>query len=241
MVTTHAKKSKKKGVSKPKKSSKLGYQQSRALAANPKAELKAFDTQLFGMLFKSIAAGGNFALLNAPIRGTDIFNRTGRKIYMKSVHIKGYLNSVATTSLDAQFLRLMLVYDANPNTGTPLITDVLLPSANGAATSVMSHVNLDNRQRFRIVREWRWFMGGNAGASVGQAIATGQTTIQDGHQCLCVDEYVKLDGLETVFNVGAAGTIADLNEGALFLVGICDSNATGAWNLQMDSRLRFFD
>lgn len=229
---------KKKGI----KKSSLGYNQSRAMVAHPKQELKSFDTQAFGCTFKSVAAGGNAVLLNACVRGTDLFNRIARKIYMKSIQFRGFVTSVSTTSLDVAYLRLILFYDSNPNGGTPLITDLLQPSASGPTTSIVSNVNLDNRQRFSILREWTWLMGSNAGVSGGQAVATGQSTIQDGQQKLCFNEFIKLKGLETTYNIGSAGTVADINEGALFLYALTDgAGGSGTWQLTMDSRLRFYD
>lgn len=242
VTTTHktGKKSskKKKGV----KKTAYGYNQSRAMAVQPKQELKAFDTQQFSMSFKTVAAGANMILLNAPIRGTDLQNRIARKIYMKSVQFRGFITSLGTTSLDVDYLRLILFYDANPNGGTPLITDLLQPSATGPVTSYVSHVNLDNRQRFSVLREWYWVMGNAAGANGGQGVATGQTTIQDGQQKLCFNEFIKLKGLETTFNIGGAGTIADINEGALFLCALCYGVGGSAnWTMLLDSRLRFYD
>lgn len=240
MVTTHGKKSKKKGskdgrIGKPLK----GYQSGRT-NPNPKPELKAFDVTVVPT-FATAAAGDTPLVLNAMVAGTEVYNRVGRKIYMKSVHIRGQIFSAATTALDEQELRMMLVYDSNPNAAQTTLGQLLLDSNVGGGLDVNSNINLDNRERFKVIKEWFWHQGGAAGANTGQIIATGQTSLQDGSQCLTVNAYIKLHGLEAVYNGTNAGTFADIASGSLLLFTFCDTLATNCWKFFGKTRLRYQD
>lgn len=233
-----------KGVKKSSKSKKVktqgGYQSGRK-NTSPPVEVKALDLANTFTGFLSVGAGAGIKFLNPVVVGAELYQRTGRKIYMKSIQIRGHIYSLASSVLDEGALRTLLVYDAQPNTGTPLIADIIKDANAGAATSVFSSVNLDNRQRFKVLREWNWHMGSTAANFGGQGIATGQTTIQDGSQCIHINEYVKLGGLEAVFNAVNGGTVADIVSGALFLVNISDTNVTGCWTLNYSTRLRYKD
>jgi len=68
-----------------KKQHKKTYNSGRMVSVNPKAELKAFDTTI---ALASTSAGTQIAV-NLPVVGADFFNRVGRKIYMKSLHLRG--------------------------------------------------------------------------------------------------------------------------------------------------------
>jgi len=62
-----------------------------------------------------------------------------------------------TTSVQDQ-VRMLLVYDTQPNGALPGITTVLKDANAAAATTVNSHLNLDDRERFQIVRDMLFMM-----------------------------------------------------------------------------------
>lgn len=230
MVTKAGKKSsKKKGIT---KRTKGDYQKGRELAVQPKAELKASDLPYTGSQF---AVGGTFQYLNNVVNGSEIYQRTGRKIYMKSLHIKGYIYpTIGTGSTDPAFIRMIVLYDAQPNGALPALADVLMDSSAAAATSVVSELNLNNRERFKILREQMWVMGPNNTIQ--------QSAIQDGSQCLVVNEFIKLKKIESIYNATNGGTIADVTSGALIALFLCDTASTTlAWKLAYSARLRYYD
>lgn len=86
-------------------------------------------------------------LLNI-IQGTDIGQRIGRKIYIKSCYIKGTINFVpATGNVGTDFARLYLIWDKQANGAAPATTDVW---SNNVVGKEM--INLDNNERFRIIK-----------------------------------------------------------------------------------------
>lgn len=217
---------------KPKTKRQIAYNAGRQFSVTPKAELKAFDTNLAvngtGQLF---AAAGNFTVLNAMLQGTDLFNRIGRKIYMKSLRVTGYLvPQDADTHM--QQLRFIIVYDSQPNAAAFTLATLLKDSNPTAASNNYSQINLDNRERFTILRD-RVIITPDTDAV--NSIAT--NTLSD--PCgLKIDEFIPLKGMEVVYNVTDGGTIADITSGALFVATVGASND---WGFGGTFRLRYYD
>jgi len=105
---------------------------------------------------KQVNTGGSFTLLNVPTLGSDYTNRNGRKIYCKSIYIRGFIRSepsaVAETdaTTGSQQGRMILFIDYQPNGVVPAVTDLL----NEAST--YSQLNLNNRDRFKILKDSQW-------------------------------------------------------------------------------------
>lgn len=240
-VVKNAKMSSKKGISKSSKTKKAksgDYQKGRELPVQPKAELKCLDVAQQVLTFNKTTTPPTFQLLNAVVNGAEIYQRTGRKIYMKSIHLKGAIyptNGTPSTSMGA--LRLIVFFDAQPNAAAPTIATLLKDANAAAGTSQFSELNLDNRERFTILREKIFVMGQSTTVTnIGQAVA------QDGTQCLHLNEFIKLKRIEALFNATNGGTIADVTSGAIFIVALSDSvMADGSWFLSYSSRLRYYD
>lgn len=78
-------------------------------------------------------------LVNGVATGTDFNSRIGREILMHSLYMRlTYSNTVDQTA----GLRIMLVYDKQPNGVLPNITDVI------TTADLMSPNNLNNKDRF---------------------------------------------------------------------------------------------
>ena len=215
------------------KGTHLGYQIGRSLNRTPPTELKAFDVALTNTNF---AAAGNFQLLNAPITGSELFNRIGRKIYMKSIEVRAFIQNVSTSVQDTG--RVILIYDSQPNNAGFVNTDILADSTALGATSGYSGINLANRQRFKIIRDYQVMLPSvtnTAGVLTNGPAA--MDTVWHGHE---FHWFVPLKGLETVYNGNNAGTVADINSGALVLMFI--SNGAGnTWTCSHTTRLRYYD
>jgi len=87
---------------------------------------------------------GTITALNLVATGTDFTNRIGRKILMRSIYIRYRVNNFDNSSVN-NCSRVILVSDMQTNGALPAITDVL------DTIHAESQVNLNNRDRFRII------------------------------------------------------------------------------------------
>lgn len=208
------------------------YQKGRELNKQPKMELKAFDIAANTQNFK-IIAGATFQVLNAMVNGAEMYNRVGRKIYMKSLHIRGQVVSIAATPT-TNFGRIIVFYDSQSNIANPTMAGLLQDSNVGAATSAYSEINLTNRQRFKILRDVQFILPLGGGAATPTVIA------DTCKQSLNVDMFIPLKGLEAIYNGTNGGTIADITSGSIIITCTTDANTdTNAFTFT--SRLRYYD
>jgi len=208
--------------------SKLGYNSGRVNPRPNRLELKAFDVVAANTPFP--AAGGSL-ILNAVPLGTDYFQRVGRKITMKSLHIKGTI--VPTQAVGADYLRVMIIYDAQCNKALPATNNLILLDANAApATTSFSEINLNNRERFKILRDKRFASPGCASTTVGLNL--------DQTMCMNINEFIKLKGLDTMYDATNGGTAADITSGSLFIL-LISTNTNNLWNFNFQTRLRYYD
>jgi len=183
----------------------------------------------------TVASPPTFQTLNTLINGPELYQRVGRKIYMKNLHIRGFFNP--TASAVEQPARLIIYFDAQPNATAPTINSLLQDSNAAAGTSWASEINLVNRQRFKILRDYQVILG-----QVSSIIATGTEIIPDPiTNSLNVDMFIKLKGLETIYNGVNGGTIADITSGAIGLTLVGGTTADGNWQFSYSSRLRYYD
>jgi len=210
-------------------------------------ELKAVDYPLAAASVWSVIidSSPDFQLLNGVQAGAGYFNRIGKRIKMKSIHIVGHIipSGNATTNT-AEYLRCLLVYDRQPgNPGAvPGGTDVLQDRDNVGNTNATSYAgpNLDNSDRFMIIRDWRIAVPANGNA----AAISQQTNGIVGQQENKVNWFVDLKGLETVFKqtTNPAG-IGDITTGTLLFMTFGSLSAANqpGYIFQGKSRLRFYD
>lgn len=161
-----------------------------------------------------VNTGGSFTLLNVPVPGTGFNERVGRKIYNKSLYIRGkvYLENarvlLAATNAFAQLARLIVFIDFQPNGVTPAVTDLLVEANSN------SQLNLDNRDRFRILKDKQY-------AFDPLVITASSAVISFNHTISAVKCFKKLN-FETIFNGVGGGTIGDITSGALYMFWIGD-------------------
>lgn len=197
-----------------------------------KAELKAYD---IAVATYQCNTTGSFTLLCVPQLGTDYTNRIGRKINLRSVYIRGQIFTELGTvpsagSQGSQFGRMIIFYDKQPNGAAPAVTDLLVSASPSA------QLNLNNRDRFEILADKTWvfdpyFFSTTATQSYGSA----------SRQIYAIKKYKKLGNRDVIFG-GNAGTIADINTGALYMFFIGDQAAAGDdLNAIVSTRVRFDD
>jgi len=200
----------------------------------PKQELKAFDVALQNLTNALVATPPTFQVLNACVNGPEIYQRVGRKMYMKSLHIRGVFN--ATAGAVQQEARLIIYYDSQPNAANPTIQTLLQDSNAAAATTWTSEINLVNRQRFKILRDYQVMLGDVSAISGATEIIP--DPIMNSYN---VDFFIKLKGLETIFNATNGGTIADISSGSIGITLVGSSTTDGNWVFSYSTRLRYYD
>lgn len=200
-----------------------------------KPELKAYDIQ---ENFSDFVNTGTFEILNVPKKGDDRYERNGRNIRMKSLHIRGKIapEDALASDITAEFLRYLVIYDKQSNGAPPAMGDVLRDSTSSAQSNVFSDINLDNRDRFEILRDVS-FPTSYFALGTQEIIPLDPTK-----QCFNVDIFIPLKGKEVMFNSNNSETSADIQTGALFIMCMNLQTANnGKWTMQYQSRLRYYD
>lgn len=156
--------------------------------------------------------------LNTMVRGFGNGNMTGNKITVKRVSYRYGINPVALTF--GQCIRVVLVWDKQPNGNLPIWTDVFDDAGTGVGSDfVLSHINIDKRRRFVVLKDDNFPIPGD-GAAVSYNMSGSVVINKDS---------VYVDG---------AGSRVVPTSGALFLLYICYNNGAlilGRW------RVRYFD
>lgn len=176
---------------------------------------------------------GTVTLLHIPTLGTDYTNRIGRKTLCKSIYVRGRVNLESATNytggvlVAAQSARMIVFEDCQPNGAAPGVTDLLV------SADPSSQLNLNNRDRFKILKDKVWFMDG---------MSTTSTSASQGRQGYSFKIYKKLN-VETIFNATNGGTIADITSGALFMlwIGSAAAGVNTDTNASLSTRVRFID
>lgn len=201
-----------------------------------KGEKKVSDTDSASY---DVNTTGSFTLLHCPTPGTDFTNRIGRKTQIKSVYIRGFCSSEAEitqlqTDQSGQLLRLIVFWDLQPNGAAPALLDVLKQAGS------TSQLNLNNRDRFKIIKDKQFIL---QAFSLDKTAGMGRASVQGQRYAIkWFKKFTAKDSVETIFNAGAAGTIADINSGALYMLwvgNVASSQADGRANVSV--RVRFID
>lgn len=186
-------------------------------------ELKYFDTALnFSLdLTGEIPATGQLCLV--PQSATEN-NRIGSKIRVKSIQIKGYVFFVPTTAATAACLGVIkLVLDKQCNGAAAAVADVVTGTNLGLAL-----MNLDNRERFEILREWRIPFEATAGVTTAY-----NNSVRD------LNFYKKLD-LPIMFS-STTGAIGEITSNNLFLLAGTAGATDDVAAVTGTCRIRFTD
>lgn len=179
-------------------------------------EFKSFDVT--GALSMVLDSTGQVDVLNTMARGTDINERVGRQVNIKSIEIKAVSKSTAATGTRQECLT-MLVWDKDPDGVLGTIASML------NTVNVNSARNLSNRDRFVVLKSWRYII-------YPDTLPNNSRTLR----------YYRKRNLQTTYNAGNAGTIADIQKGALYLVTLGENVAgvtAGAMTYQC--RIRYLD
>jgi len=212
---------------------------SRAMNAE---ELKGVDTVIpSGDAFISTTnTNSRIYLLNAIQPGTGSFNRTGRKITMKSLRVFLHftLERVSGSgNLPGNAARIAVVYDRQPSGVLPAFDEIFAHTtqAGTVATDFFDNLRFDNTERFRVLRDARI---GCRSLSYPSADGFG------GFEHYVWEEFIPLNGMETVFQGNASpATITDVSTGAIYLIVRAEKDAADSvWKIDKGSfaRLRYY-
>lgn len=227
-------------------------------ARRHKPELKYFDiSDTTGVFpFTTMVSAPTFITLNAVPEGAGANNRVGRRINMKSLQIRVNPSELDTLVLPAStncfVWRVVIVYDSQANGAMPAMTDIFAGTlfAGTNAGDIHAPVNLNNRDRFLILRDKLYTYNFESGEGFGTA--DGGMVGYINRAPWVLRAFIKLNGLETTYSATSAVatqlTAASITTGSL-LVGIqCGSitydgvytAATGVRH-RVTSRIRFYD
>lgn len=214
-------------------------------------EYKYMDNILQSTSCSTATLGGTFVLLNNMIQGAYTVQRIGNVCKMKTLHFKGFITAnqtPVTVPNRENVLRFIILYDAQPNGAIPAIGDILKSLGSGGAenTNVFSSVNISNRTRFTILRDYIrctpyirydddnvtpiYESNNNRGCGGGQAS-------DKSGQIYTIDDYIQIN-MPAVYNAKPVGDVTDIKTGALYLLAVCGAQA-GNWGIQHESRLTF--
>lgn len=222
----------------PRKKSKGNLK--RAMLLSSRGEMKAVDASStsLNIAFSTSAAK---ALLNGTVPGNAIQNRLGRRMRMESIQVQGAVLQVQNGAGPGNdFLNLYLVYDEQPNGAAFAFSDLIQSCDNSGTTgsTVFGFMNMSNSKRFRILRHWKKKIGCPAGVSANQPAQEGTDYVTT----TTINWFLKLKGLDVQYNTGTAGTIADIQTGALYLMAVgANASADSQYSLAFNARLRFHD
>jgi len=204
--------------------------------ASSRAEVKNYDrlgdigfTTTVGMGVPTSAITG--AICTGLTQGTGENQRIGRAINVKSIHIRGMATFTPTLLTDTyETVVLYLILDTQANggtvTGTPAgSTEIFSPSNPG-----MELLNMDNSDRFRVLRRWTHQFNTNTYETIAGASTTGP------EQRALIDMYVKCN-MKLVY-AASTGNQAELRDNQVFL---CAGSNLGKTEINASSRIRFTD
>lgn len=177
-------------------------------------EFKSVDT----VVSQAIDQTGAVTLVNGIARGDEINERTGRELTMRSIQFNARAYATAGTGAD-QVGRVLIVYDRQTNAAALTGAQVL------ASFDTNSPRNLENRRRFKILKDWRFPIN-----------ATGES---GSHRVL---QFYRRLRHPVTFNSGDAGTVADITTGSIYVLSV-GTNAAGATagSLVGTCRIRYQD
>lgn len=201
---------------------KRSYPAGRLLSSSQ--EQKDITIRNTGLITLGQTTSNAALLLNGVAPGTGSGQRIGRRITLRSIDLKFEFTVVDNAGVGnvSSPLRLLVVYDRQPNAATPGATQMLLTD------ELTSPNNLANSRRFETLFDEIVPCVGSAGPA----------------SCM-VHRYKKLQH-DMEFNTGSAGTVADIVSGAIWFLAWQDGTiAVGGGGVTITStlytRVRFTD
>lgn len=194
-------------------------------------EVKNFDIVNDGLAFGVNMAVGTTAqsgnLLVGITQGTTENNRIGREILVKSVHIRGILEFNPTVTVDVfDHAIIYVILDTQANGGGGGGTPCVLADLFSNVVSAEELLNMDNTQRFRVLRRAVYQFE-------TKTLSAGTNPIP---QACLVDLWIPCN-MRVVYSA-ATGTISEIRDNNIFLAY---GSSTGKCVFAGAHRVRFTD
>lgn len=178
--------------------------------------------------------------LNFVQAGSSFFNRIGRKIAMQSLYFNGFITGVSDgANYTQEYLRVIIVYDAQTNGALPIWSDIVQSTTQNAASSslTLDGFNLNNRDRFKILLDKRFAMPSQNVVSA----AANLPSVPVPTMCeMMIQEFRKLNNLETQYKADSSpAVIGDVATGGVFIA--FQGTVGGQWNINWTTRIRYTD
>lgn len=207
-----------------------------------KPELKSLDVWGTAVFGQGTGSAGHNALLNCPTPGTNRYNRIGRRIQVKKIHVRCSLHPPQPTQdTIPEDLFVALVVDVEA-LGLISLADLKedVNSVGTLSNTVYAHGNLDNSARFIILKK-KVIPLRHCGTVSGVIPCNGGAD-QFNQDMLDWEWNVKTD-IKTQFNGVNGGTIADISSGSILLVWWTSQSGLNAPAPQMNysTRVRYLD
>lgn len=155
-------------------------------------------------------------LLNGVAKGDDYFQRIGRTVQWKTFSVKGTITpaviNASSTYSNPQNVRILVFWDTQANGTSPLTTDVL--DAGSGTINTHSNLNLNNRERFKVLWDKVYSIGGYYGAAITYAAGPWAQKIK-------LFKKFKVP-VNQVYNDGTGGSPGNIATNALWLLVIGD-------------------
>lgn len=202
-----------------------------------------------GMLSNGFSPLAPFCL-NTLGSGSTVIGRVGRKCNFTSLLFNYKIHQYCVNTFQPQTLRIMLVIDYQNNNSQTNKEDILqwttdLTGTGGQpgnslaeALNIISPLNLNNRERFKVIYDKRHYM------STPNSIIDGTTT--KFRTAMFKSKYKALN-LETTYSADdATGTALNIATGAIYFLAFSDlkdpvPSSNNCFYIDWYSRLRYFD
>lgn len=205
-------------------------------------ETKGVDASLaLAPIIATTNTNGSIILANIVQSGTGSWNRIGKKITMKSLRLKGFINTTITPTAvtfatSDNLVRMIIIYDRQTSGGALPTFDTMFGITDGAGNESCPDIycppRYDNMERFRVLKECIYDT--NAGIIMSGG-TTNATTVRN-----YFDEYISLKGLDSVFlSTANPITSADIASGGLYVVFRAQNNGDTVSSVVGNARLRY--
>lgn len=180
---------------------------------------------------------GSVNCVNLIAPGTTFYQRIGRRVELKSLHLYGYIQDTAVVATAADYGRILVIYDRQTNGVLPTMSTMLLnyDQLGATSTNYLSGLNPDQRERFLILADIRLHLPASS--------ATGMSGASDGATTsFNINRFINLKGLSTQFKSDSAtAVIGDIATGGLYIVTIGAYGAPDRYVANLNARLRYQD
>lgn len=197
-------------------------------------------------LCNGVPPAGCTDALNAIPTGTSANQRIGKKIFMKTLQIRGWIQRQGETSAaltkamnSPVFCRMMIVYDKQCSNSTNAPAGSLLQVSD----NIYSVRNLDNADRFAVLLDETFCVNPGISGNTGTySTATFYPATGIG-SAIFFERFIKIN-LPTTYNTGTTGVLSEISTGALHCYTYTDGTNYGtAANVNggFTFRLRYVD